>query len=215
MSCVRENSPPLESELDASCAGGPLSLPAGRAHPHTHGATSTPISSPGNDAHQSPTAGELSNCFHNTTNETSWAAAEQINKHMPYSYSCQGISRWAALLNHSSAECGIMKLPWGLCSRFQGIAYSIEDFSFTCSSFRENPPRTRVAKKVLADCQRLGVWFDCHPRGLIAVWQVLAMALCMLYGLWISVDLVGNMSTYSTPWKVINRVLGKEKIPLL
>nr|NP_001260873.1 uncharacterized protein Dmel_CG30015, isoform F [Drosophila melanogaster]AGB93406.1 uncharacterized protein Dmel_CG30015, isoform F [Drosophila melanogaster] len=56
MSCVRENSPPLESELDASCAGGPLSLPAGRAHPHTHGATSTPISSPGNDAHQSPTA---------------------------------------------------------------------------------------------------------------------------------------------------------------
>lgn len=113
MSCVRENSPPLESELDASCAGGPLSLPAGRAHPHTHGATSTPISSPGNDAHQSPTAGELSNCFHNTTNEQSWAAAEQINKHMPYSYSCQGISRWAALLNHSSAECGIMKLPWG------------------------------------------------------------------------------------------------------
>ncbi|XP_033151737.1 mucin-17 isoform X1 [Drosophila mauritiana] len=56
MSCVRENSPPLESELDASCAGGPLSLPAAHAHPHTHGATSTPISSPGNDAHQSPTA---------------------------------------------------------------------------------------------------------------------------------------------------------------
>ncbi|EDW47317.1 GM20487 [Drosophila sechellia] len=56
MSCVRENSPPLESELDASYSGGPLSLPAAHAHPHTHGATSTPISSPGNDAHQSPTA---------------------------------------------------------------------------------------------------------------------------------------------------------------
>ncbi|EDW90070.2 uncharacterized protein Dyak_GE13068, isoform E [Drosophila yakuba] len=56
MSCVRENSPPLESELDASCAGGPLSLPEGHAHSHSHGATSTPISSPGNDAHQSPTA---------------------------------------------------------------------------------------------------------------------------------------------------------------
>uniref|UniRef100_A0A6P4F9Y5 Formin-J isoform X1 n=1 Tax=Drosophila rhopaloa TaxID=1041015 RepID=A0A6P4F9Y5_DRORH len=51
MSCVRENSPPLESELDAS-AGGPLSLPEG----HAHAVTSTPISSPGNDAHQSPTA---------------------------------------------------------------------------------------------------------------------------------------------------------------
>ncbi|EDV56560.2 uncharacterized protein Dere_GG22711, isoform D [Drosophila erecta] len=56
MSCVRENSPPLESELDASCAGGPLSLPEGHAHSHSRGATSTPISSPGNDAHQSPTA---------------------------------------------------------------------------------------------------------------------------------------------------------------
>ncbi|XP_016929304.3 serine-rich adhesin for platelets isoform X1 [Drosophila suzukii] len=54
MSCVRENSPPLESELDASGAGGPLSLPEG--HAHAHAVTSTPISSPGNDAHQSPTA---------------------------------------------------------------------------------------------------------------------------------------------------------------
>ncbi|XP_041563189.1 formin-J [Drosophila elegans] len=55
MSCVRENSPPLESELDAS-AGGPLSLPEGHTHAHGHAVTSTPISSPGNDAHQSSTA---------------------------------------------------------------------------------------------------------------------------------------------------------------
>ncbi|XP_052840710.1 uncharacterized protein LOC128255189 isoform X1 [Drosophila gunungcola] len=55
MSCVRENSPPLESELDAS-AGGLLSLPETHTHAHGHAVTSTPISSPGNDAHQSPTA---------------------------------------------------------------------------------------------------------------------------------------------------------------
>ncbi|XP_034650689.1 serine-rich adhesin for platelets isoform X1 [Drosophila subobscura] len=58
MSCVRENSPPLELELDAS-ADGPLSLPEGNIS-RSHGgprsgpgpATSTPISSPGNDGHE-------------------------------------------------------------------------------------------------------------------------------------------------------------------
>ncbi|BFG03329.1 serine-rich adhesin for platelets [Drosophila madeirensis] len=58
MSCVRENSPPLELELDAS-ADGPLSLPEGNIS-RSHGgpksgpgpATSTPISRPGNDGHE-------------------------------------------------------------------------------------------------------------------------------------------------------------------
>ncbi|KAH8237298.1 hypothetical protein KR038_009372 [Drosophila bunnanda] len=58
MSCVRENSPPLEPELDASGCQGPLSLPSeGGGRSHGGAVTSTPISSPGNDARQStPTA---------------------------------------------------------------------------------------------------------------------------------------------------------------
>ncbi|KAH8252967.1 hypothetical protein KR032_002826 [Drosophila birchii] len=57
MSCVRENSPPLEPELDASGCQGPLSLPSEGERSHGGAVTSTPISSPGNDAHQStPTA---------------------------------------------------------------------------------------------------------------------------------------------------------------
>ncbi|XP_020815615.1 mucin-17 [Drosophila serrata] len=57
MSCVRENSPPLEPDLDASGCQGPLSLPSEGGRSHGGAVTSTPISSPGNDAHQStPTA---------------------------------------------------------------------------------------------------------------------------------------------------------------
>ncbi|XP_017027885.1 uncharacterized protein [Drosophila kikkawai] len=57
MSCVRENSPPLEPELDASGCQGPLSLPSEGGRSHGGAVTSTPISSPGNNAHQStPTA---------------------------------------------------------------------------------------------------------------------------------------------------------------
>ncbi|XP_032591241.1 serine-rich adhesin for platelets isoform X2 [Drosophila grimshawi] len=47
MSCVRENSPPLELELSAGA--GPLSLPEGKSRSHGYqgaGATSTPIASP-------------------------------------------------------------------------------------------------------------------------------------------------------------------------
>ncbi|KAH8289006.1 hypothetical protein KR054_011405 [Drosophila jambulina] len=53
MSCVRENSPPLEPELDASGCQGPLSLPSEGGRSHGGAVTSTPISSPGSDAHQS------------------------------------------------------------------------------------------------------------------------------------------------------------------
>ncbi|ALC41105.1 CG30015, partial [Drosophila busckii] len=47
MSCVRENSPPLELELSAAAAG-PLSLPTanGRSHDYAGPTTSTPIGSP-------------------------------------------------------------------------------------------------------------------------------------------------------------------------
>lgn len=47
MSCVRENSPPLELDLESA---GPLSLPAGNSGSRSHGfqgaATSTPIARP-------------------------------------------------------------------------------------------------------------------------------------------------------------------------
>ncbi|KAH8280524.1 hypothetical protein KR018_009067 [Drosophila ironensis] len=73
MSCVRENSPPLDSDLDASGGtGGPLSLPSGAvrspANGRSHGGapvTSTPIAHTGNDCHESPSAGKLPNCQHN------------------------------------------------------------------------------------------------------------------------------------------------------
>ncbi|KAH8274623.1 hypothetical protein KR026_008308 [Drosophila bipectinata] len=62
MSCVRENSPPLEPELDVTDggaglgAGGPMSLPTEGGRSHGGAVTSTPISSPGNDGHEATTA---------------------------------------------------------------------------------------------------------------------------------------------------------------
>ncbi|EDV38091.2 uncharacterized protein Dana_GF11079 [Drosophila ananassae] len=62
MSCVRENSPPLEPELDVTDggagigAGGPMSLPPEGGRSHGGAVTSTPISSPVNDGHEPTTA---------------------------------------------------------------------------------------------------------------------------------------------------------------
>jgi len=83
-----------------------------------------------------------------------------------------------------------MKLPWGPTALVLRVSLTILKISPLRVHHFKKIPQDMGCEKRFPDCQRLGVWFDCHPQRLTAVWLGLTWAFGCFMGFGISVCFV-------------------------